>query len=240
MRTEPQETLSEITQLIEFEIEALGHLFPLGDVVDRICYHLHDDPLDDNEHRNADEVYAALCEVGVNIERSALDDYPWEIWEKRWPTSDWLTNDLPKIFDVLNRFGHGIYSVSYYPRGAALPLFHAAFRDAWDNADPKTRPPNCESEDLSEKAATVVFHIRLNEAAYREVKSGKFTFMEAARRVAAIQDEVRLRWPNKEAEARLRLGIPRLRDIPRFDDQHEELLKWAIWHVVSDDAEKAN
>lgn len=135
MTTESSETLCEITKFLDFEIEALGHLFPFGENLDWICYHLHDDPLDEQEHRNADEVYLALREVGVEIERSALDDYPYEIWEKRWPTRDWLDKTLPKMFEVLNDFGHGIYSVSYEPRGAMNGLYYAAFRDAWDNAD---------------------------------------------------------------------------------------------------------
>ncbi|MBU0668970.1 MAG: hypothetical protein KKG32_02690 [Alphaproteobacteria bacterium] len=240
MTTEPRETLSEMTKFLNFEIEALGHLFPFGDGSDGIRYHLHDDPSDEQEHRNADKAYAALREAGIDIERSALDDYPWEIWEKKWPTTCWLESDLPKMFDVLNRFGHGIYAVSYEPRGALRGLYSAAFRDAWNQADPRTRPPGCEAEDLSKKASSVVFHVRLNEAVYREVKLGRLTLHEAAERVSAIQSDVRARWPNKETEARWFLNFPRIGDLPKFGEPHEELLKWAIWNVVNNDAERAN
>lgn len=240
MTTEPRETLLRLTKIWSFEIEALGHLFPLSEGNDRICYHLHEDPLDERDHRNADEVYAALCEAGVKIERDALADYPWEKWEKRWPTTDWVEHDLPKIFDTLNRFRHGIYAITYEPCKRMRGLYEAAFRDAWDHANPRTRPPGCEAEDLSGKTARVVFHVRLHEAIYRAIKGGRLTLQEAAERLGAITDDIRARWADKDAEARWLIDFPRLGEFPHFSEQHEELVRWAVWSVVNDEAEKAN
>lgn len=229
-----------LKQVLTFEIEALGHLFPLGEGNDRICYHLHNDPCDEQDHCNAVEVYTALREAGVEIETGALADYPWEIWETRWPTTDWIENDLPKIFDILNHFGHGIYAITYEPSDRMRGLFNAAFRDAWDHADPHTRPPGCEAEDLSGKTASVVFHVRLYEAVYRAVKGGRLTLQEAADRLGVIQADVRARWPDKDAEVRWLMDFPRLGEFPNFSEHHEELLQWAVWSVVNEEAEKAN
>ncbi|WP_370034148.1 hypothetical protein [Qipengyuania mesophila] len=240
MTTEPIETLYEIVDFERFCIEKLGHLGPFGPEIDRVCYHLHEDLDDEDRHQDQDEVYGALVKAGVEIDRDALADYPWEIWEERWPTIDWLENHLPKMFDVLNSFSHGIYAVSYEPKGPIRGLYNAAFRDAWDNADPMIRPPGCESEDLSKKAALAVFQVRLDRAVYQCVKEGRLTLIEAAKRVSRLQDDIRARWPRKLDEAeRLLQGFP-FATPQKFSKDHQELLDWAIWSICSDEKSKAN
>ncbi len=243
MTTEPIETLHEIVEFERFAIEATKHLGPFGLEIDRVCYHLHEDLLDDDRHQDQDEVFRALVERGVRIERDALADYPWEIWEKRWPTQEWLEHDVPRIFDVLNRFDHGLYSISYEPKGAARDLYAAAFRAAWDNADPRTRPPGCEEEDMSEKAASVVFRVKLRNAVYAAVQAGKLSVADAVSRMDAIGDETQLRWPNKSAEAAalMAIGNPFVpTPIVKFGPEHEELLNWALWNIVTDSLGKVN
>jgi hypothetical protein len=241
--TEPIETLHEIVEFERFAIEATKHLGPFGPEIDRVCYHLHEDLMDDDRHQDQDEVFRALVNAGVRIEREALADYPWEIWEHRWPTEEWLEHDVPRIFDVMNRFNHGLYSISYEPKGSASDLYAAAFRAAWDNADPTTRPANCEEEDISEKAASVVFHVKLCNAVYAAVQAGKLSVSDAVSRMDLMQDDIRLRWPDKPAEAAALMAmvnpfVPT--PIPKFGPEHQELLDWALWSVVTDPLGKAN
>lgn len=243
MTIESVETLDEIMEVERFAIEATKALGPFGPDVDRVCYHLHEDLDDDDRHQDQDEVFRALKDAGVSIERSALDDYPYEIWERRWPTVEWLERDVPRIFEVLNKFHHGLYSISYEPKGSAKHLYAAAFRHAWDHADPVSRPPGCEEEDMSQKAAWPVFITDLRNAVYAAVREGKLSVSDAVERMDAIWPETELRWPNKAEEAASMLWFENPLQPPalvRFGSEHQELLQWALWHIVTDPLGKAN
>jgi hypothetical protein len=241
--TEPIETLHEIIEVERFAIEATKHLGPFGADIDRVCYHLQEDIDDDDAHQDQDEVYRALLDAGVRIERDALADYPWEIWEWRWPTHDWLDHDVPRIFDVLNRFGHGLMGISYEPRGAARHLYTAAFRAAWDSAEPTARPAGYEEEDLSIKAAYPVFSAKLHGAVYAALQSGKLSVSDAVRRLDAIQSDIEQRWPNESAKGGVLIECGPIllnTSISRFGDEHEDLLNWALRHVLTEPSGKAN
>jgi len=81
-----------------------------------------------------------------------------------------------------------------------------------------------------------VFHVPLNKAVYRETRNGKLNLLDAAKCISDIQAEVHARWLHKGKEARLLMGLTRMKDTPRFGEEHEELLNWAIWNVVNYDA----
>jgi hypothetical protein len=229
--TEPIETLPEIIELQRFAIEASKELGPFGPDIDRVCYHLHEDFSDEERHQDQDEVFRALIDDGVRIERDALLDYPYEIWERRWPTREWLEHDVPKIFQVMNRFNHGLYSISYEPKGAASDLYAAAFRAAWHSAEPASRPAGWDPEDLSKKSSTVVFSVKLGDAVYAAVKSGKLSVAEAVSRMELVKEEVLLRWPDKNAAAAR---------FTKFGNEHQELLDWAIRTVVTPSTGQTN
>jgi hypothetical protein len=223
--TEPIETLLEIMEVERFAIEATKDLGPFGPDTDRICYHLHEDFLDDELDQNQDEVFRALIDEGVRIERDALLEFPYEIWERLWPTDEWLEHDVPKIFHVMNRFNHGLYSISYEPKGAAMDLYAAAFRSAWYSSEPAIRPAGCDPEDVSKKSSTVVFSVKLGDAVYAAVKSGKLSAAEAVARMDLVKEEAWLRWPNIAAAVAGRFTA--------FGPEHHELLDWAIKQVVT-------
>lgn len=243
MTIESVETLDKIMEVMRFSIEANKTLGPFGPDVDRICYHLHEDLDDDESHQDQDEVFRALKGAGVPIERSALDDYPYEIWERRWPTIEWLERDVPRIFEVLNSFNHGLYSISYEPKGSAWHLYAAAFQHAWHHADPASRPPGCEEEYRSQKAALPVFISDLGKAVYAAVREGKLSVSDAVERMDAIWPETAHRWPNKAAEAASMLWFENPLMSPalvHFGPEHQELLQWALWHIVTNPLGKAN
>lgn len=238
--TEPIETLHDIMESQRFHIKAREGLGPFGPKVDRVCYHLLEDLGNDKAHRDSDEAFAALIEAGVRIERESLDEYPWEIWESRWPTLDWLEHDVPRIFEVMNRLGHGLEFISYEPRGKARNLCNAAIGHALDNADPALRP---EEEDMSQKASWVVFNAELQNAVYAQIRAGNLSVSDAVSRMETIEEEVHMRWPNKaaEAEAMASIGQPfRDRSSPKFGSEHRKLLEWALWHIVNDGKNKTN
>lgn len=224
MNIEPIETLQKIVEVQGFAIEATKDLGPFGPDTDRICYHLHEDVEDESQHQNQDEVFRVLVDAGVRIERDALADYPWEIWERRWPTREWLEHDVPKIFQVMNRFNHGLYDISYEPKGAAGDLYRAAIRAVWDSAEPASRPVGWDQEDLSKKSSFVVFSVELGDAVYAAVQSGQLSVADAVSRLDLVMKEVPLRWPDMAALVSARYT--------KFGPEHQELLDWAVDRVV--------
>jgi hypothetical protein len=235
--TEPIETLYEIMESERFGIQMLEGFGPLGPDIDRVCYHLHEDLDDDGRHEDIDELDKALRAAGVIIDRWGLADYPWEIWEKRWPTNDWVEHDIPIIFEVLNRFNHGLYGISYEPRGAAAwHLRSAAFWARYNALDPAERPSGYEQEDLSRKAAGVVFLVKLAEAVYAHVAAGKLTAIDAINRMERVMPLTKKRWPNRLAETISSLSI--FAPVATYGSEHEKLKDWAVEQVLNGPSEE--
>lgn len=226
MTIEPLETLHEIMERERIAIRLTNELGPFGPEVDRVCYHLHEDLDDEGRHQDQEELQEALGEAGVNFDAWGLDAYPWEIWEKRGPTIEWVERDIPIIFGVLNSFSHGIYDISYEPKGAAWYIYSAAFRAEYDALPVSDRPSGYEPEDLTGKAAGVIFYVRLADDLYATIKRGEMSAVEAANRLDALQPAIQQRWPN---EPPFSIFGP----VSRYNEEYESLRQWSLKTMLS-------
>jgi hypothetical protein len=250
VRTEGLETLDAISKQLIFEIRATDGIDPIVQWMNLLCLDLDNDVENDFGHCDPGEVSRGLHELGVTISNLEFADYPHELWKNGRPTPEWICNELPLIFGVLNDFGHGIQSAYFDISYDNLGIYHAVIQHAYSEAAPEDRPIDWHEEDLTLKYGGIVLETKLAEELYAAVRSGQLSMEDAISRLGQLLPAIRARFPERPPTAligsvpswvRSQEDITRWlsESVPQYGPAFEELKDWALNKILTNSVRTA-
>jgi hypothetical protein len=242
--TEGPETLDGISKQLIFEIRATDSIDPIAQRMNLLCLDLDNDVENDFGHCDSDEVSKRLQELGATISDLEFADYPHELWKNGRPTLDWIRDELPIIFSVLNDFGHGIQCAYFQIPYDNLGIYHAVLRHARSETAPEERPEWEYEEDLTLKYGGIVLETKLSEELYEAVISGRLSMDDAISRLGQLLPAIRARFPEPPPTPNFGMipfWVKSPEDIenwvsesvPKYGPAFEELKNWALNKILT-------